>query len=203
MDVLVNNPRSTEYLRTPEIIAREGADRYADCKIIADRAQKRLWPEHLKNLEKFKKWYAHTVRKVSFLNELSEEEWKNTYDNELRRYSSEHVAIPEGIKTEAQLLEEIEKRNKAYQNTLTDNELIRKVTEGAGEIVDPADEFEDLDDYQHRYETKLEQFRGKLSEAGYLDPAPAANPPAMNNAQPVVDGQPQAVPQQQQGPGMR
>ncbi len=191
LDALVNNPRSTEYLRTPEIIAREGADRYADCKIIADRAQKRLWPEHLKNLETFKKWYAHTVRKVSFLNELSEEEWKNTYDNELRRYTSEHVAIPEGIKTEAQLLEEIEKRNKAYQNTLTDNELIRKVTEGAGEMNDPADEFEDLDDYQHRYETKLEQFRGKLSEAGYLDPAPAANPPAMNNARPAVDGQPQ------------
>lgn len=154
MDALVNNPRSTEYLRTPEIIAREGADRYADCKIIADRAQKRLWPEHLKNLETFKKWYAHTVRKVSFLNELSEEEWKNTYDNELRRYSSEHVAIPEGIKTEAQLLEEIEKRNNAGVNFMK-NQI--------AQVKDPA------------------QFK----------------------AFSYKPNQPQAVPQQQQGPGMR
>ena len=136
LNALKQNPRNTDYLRIPEFISNNPADRMKDCKLISNIVNKKIWPdvipempERFKDVKSYQNYRLHQdeSRTVSVTNELSPEEWKNAYQNDFLKYLDEHVPLPEGFPTGREIMTEMEARAEAMQRKNVENRLVHVI----------------------------------------------------------------------------
>lgn len=117
--------------RIPDFFGGAGELRAKDARMVVDKLSGREWSGRLKNLESFKKWKLKEdeAREILYEDELSEEDWQNAYENELAKYGAEHVHLPQGLLTEAELARQIDEHQAGLQHRLAGDELIANMND--------------------------------------------------------------------------
>ena len=137
LNELKQNPGDTVYRQLPQLVAANGPMRDKDCRFISDVITGKTakdWPEELQSLKKFKEWkhYEEVSHNVAFEDELSPDEWKLSYTNEIKKYAINHFALPEGIPSIAQITAQMEERKAKMQTDKTNEKTVSNVKGDAG-----------------------------------------------------------------------